>query len=239
VPGDDGANNLRGTDGNDVIDARGGNDVVTANGGDDRITAGVGNDIVNAGSGNDIIVAGVRDGNDLYLGGAGIDTLDMSATSAASIIDLAGFARGAQTGTDILFSIENAVGGAGNDRINGDGAANLLDGGAGDDRIDGERGADTIIGGSGNDLLIGGSGNDTFVFAFGSGVDVIADFGDRAGNQDIILFESGSFADFADLRAAMMQVGADIVIALDAAHQVTLRNVTLSRLDASDVLFGI
>jgi Ca2+-binding RTX toxin-like protein len=128
----------------------------------------------------------------LYAGGDGIDTLDMSATSAASVINLTGLASGAQTGIDVLISIENVVGGTGNDRIEGNGAANLLDGGAGDDRIEGEGGADTII---------GGSGNDTFVFAPGSGVDVIADFGDRAGNQDVILFEGGPFADFADLQA--------------------------------------
>jgi len=137
----------------------------------------------------------------LYAGGDGIDTLDMSATSAASVINLTGLASGAQTGIDVLISIENVAGGTGNDRIEGNGAANLLDGGAGDDRIEGEGGADTIIGGSGNDLLRGGSGNDTFVFAPGSGVDVIADFGDRAGNQDVILFEGGPFADFADLQA--------------------------------------
>ncbi|WP_046866989.1 M10 family metallopeptidase C-terminal domain-containing protein [Microvirga massiliensis] len=239
VLGDDRANNLRGTAGNDVIDARGGNDVVTADAGDDRIIAGAGNDIVDAGPGNDIIVAGIRDGNDLYSGGSGIDTLDMSATSAASVINLAGLASSAQTGIDVLISIENAVGGTGNDRINGNGAANLLDGGAGDDRIEGEGGADTIIGGSGNDLLSGGSGDDTFVFAPGSGIDVIVDFGDRAGNQDVILFEGGLFADFTDLQAAMTQVGADVVIAIDVAHQVTLRKVTLSRLDASDFLFGV
>ena len=61
-------------------------------------------------------------------------------------------------------TIENAFGGAGNDVLTGNAAANRLDGGAGNDRIEGGAGNDILIGGRGSDTLVGGAGADTFVF---------------------------------------------------------------------------
>ncbi|MEH3123700.1 MAG: M10 family metallopeptidase C-terminal domain-containing protein [Sphingomonas phyllosphaerae] len=52
--------------------------------------------------------------------------------------------------------IENAIGGAGNDRIVGNQANNRLEGGAGDD---------LLVGGAGSDVLIGGAGNDVADFS--------------------------------------------------------------------------
>lgn len=57
--------------------------------------------------------------------------------------------------------IENAIGGAGDDLINGNGIGNRLEGGRGNDRIFGADGNDWIDGGTGNDLLDGGNDNDT------------------------------------------------------------------------------
>jgi serralysin len=51
-------------------------------------------------------------------------------------------------------TIENAVGGNGNDALTGNEAANTLSGGLGSDTITGGAGSDTIYGGSGNDLFI-------------------------------------------------------------------------------------
>ena len=51
-------------------------------------------------------------------------------------------------------TIENAVGGAGNDTIIGNDAANILSGGSGDDEITGGAGNDTIDGGAGTDTLV-------------------------------------------------------------------------------------
>ena len=80
-------------------------------------------------------------------------------------------------------TIENAIGGRGNDIIMGNGVGNRLDGGAGNDRIDGGAGSDRIIGGLGADWLIGGTGKDVFEFYWlaeslpnKTGQDVIADF---------------------------------------------------------------
>ena len=50
-------------------------------------------------------------------------------------------------------TIENASGGAGDDRLTGNGAANALDGGAGDDLVEGGAGGDTLRGGAGIDTL--------------------------------------------------------------------------------------
>lgn len=80
-------------------------------------------------------------------------------------------------------TIENAIGGRGNDTIVGNGVGNMLDGGAGNDRIDGGAGSDRIIGGLGADWLIGGTGKDVFEFYWlaeslptKTGQDIIADF---------------------------------------------------------------
>jgi len=145
IVGNDKANNLNGTGANDVIEGRGGSDTV------------------HAGAGNDTILATIGDGNDAYFGGAGIDTLDFSAIGAGVAVSLLGVAAGTQTGLDLLSSIENVIGGKGNDLIGGDGGANLLSGGAGNDTLAGGSGNDTLIGGPGKDSFDGGNGNDLIV----------------------------------------------------------------------------
>jgi microcystin-dependent protein len=135
---------LNGTSGNDFVDAQGGNDIintgagndtilagagrdtVNAGSGNDTITGGAGRDVVNAGSGNDTIIATINDGNDIYNGDTGNDTIDYSAITVALNISLGNQAQSAQTGTDQLNSIENAIGGSGNDNITGNGAANVV-----------------------------------------------------------------------------------------------------------------
>nr|WP_246498791.1 calcium-binding protein [Microvirga soli] len=56
--------------------------------------------------------------------------------------------------------IENANGGAGDDRIQGNSAHNNLTGNDGSDSLNGGTGSDTLDGGSGNDDLQGGAGGD-------------------------------------------------------------------------------
>ncbi len=124
-------------------------------------------DFVQAEGGDDLIVASRNDGIDLYFGGSGSDTVDYSDLTAGVHARLGGYldfdsgaATGAQSGIDALISIENVIGSAGADRIEGDGRANVLDGGPGDD---------ILQGGGGADVLIGGAGADVFVFAAASG----------------------------------------------------------------------
>ena len=87
-------------------------------------------------------------------GGAGSDAISYSDDGAGVTINLAaGTATGAG-GTTTFTSIENAIGGGGNDTITGNGGANTLIGDAGNDTLDGGAGADTLIGGTGNDTYV-------------------------------------------------------------------------------------
>jgi Ca2+-binding RTX toxin-like protein len=125
----------------------------------------------------------------------------------------------------------SAVSGTGNGLANviaGSAAANTLNGGAGNDRV---------IGNDGSDTLTGGTGIDTFVFTPGFGRDMVTDFRASGLSNDHIEFSTSVFSDFAAVNAAMRQVGSDVVITLDAANSVTLKNVTFSSLDSGDFFF--
>lgn len=101
----------------------------------------------------------------------GSDTLDLSGWSDPSRIDLAPgtYSSGNAMTNNIAIAysttIEDAVGGGGNDVIAGNDVANRLVGGAGDDQLGGGAGDDLLDGGTGNDALDGGAGTDTAVFA--------------------------------------------------------------------------
>jgi Ca2+-binding RTX toxin-like protein len=117
--------------------------VISGGAGNDHITGLVGNDIGLGGNGNDTFVATSGDGADFYADGGGADTLDMSAITVASTINLSsGSASSSQTGSDFLSSIERAIGGSGNDQITGSSAANVLQGGGGNDTINAGGGAE-------------------------------------------------------------------------------------------------
>jgi len=60
-------------------------------------------------------------------------------------------------------TIENAVGGSGNDSLLGNSVDNVLTGNAGNDILGGGAGNDTLNGGVGNDTMLGGIGNDIYV----------------------------------------------------------------------------
>jgi hypothetical protein len=153
-----------------------------------RINGGAGNDTLTGGAGNDLLIGGA--GNDTYrfdtdnaLGsdiidesGGGVDTLDFSATTNRAVsVNLGNkAAQVVNAGLTLTLlddnSIENATGGALNDRLTGNGLNNSLVGGAGNDTIEGVGGNDTLIGGAGNDTLDGGAGTDTL--DGGAGTDV-------------------------------------------------------------------
>jgi hypothetical protein len=83
----------------------------------------------------------------------------------------------------------------------------------------------------------GGTGNDAFVFFEGFGNDTIVAFGDAGSNQDEIVFDSLVFASFAEVQAAMQQVGANTIIADGAGNSVTLSNVAMANIGADDFRF--
>ncbi len=61
-----------------------GSDQIFAGAGNDVIEGGAGDDRVWGDDGDDTVIATANDGNDVYYGDAGIDTLDYAASSATS-----------------------------------------------------------------------------------------------------------------------------------------------------------
>lgn len=162
----------------------------------------------------------------------GNDTLDVSGFATASVVDLQGWdgqgnnyhfsSVGTYHGTRATnnlaiaygVTIENALGGNGNDTLTGNAASNTLDGGAGND---------ILTGLGGNDTLRGGAGADTYVFQANWGRDVIDD--NTAG--DSLRFDN------AGLIAATRQ-GRDLTLG-QGSNSVFIRNFYNSA-DGSDHL---
>lgn len=130
-----------------------------------------GRDFLSATSSSDKVVFSVWDAG-------GKDTLDFSGftqnqkinLNEASFSDVGGLVGNVSIAKGV--TVENAIGGSGNDLLIGNRASNELKGGAGND---------ILYGAGGADKLWGGSGSDTFVFAASSdskpgAVDQILDF---------------------------------------------------------------
>ena len=128
----------RGGSGDDTITGNKENNKLFGGIGNDHIYSGDGDDYVDAGDGNDLIVGGDGKGDDIYLGGAGIDTVKYSSSLNHPItVNLrTGIAVGEEIGHDTLESIENVIAGQVNDVIIGS-----ID----DNRIDGLAGTDTVV----------------------------------------------------------------------------------------------
>ena len=83
-------------------------------------------------------------------------------------------------------SIENAIGGSGNDIITGTSNDNKLSGGAGNDSVIAGSGNDTLTTGLGIDTLDGGQGDDVYSIISNTGTESIVD----AGGTDTLSFSS-------------------------------------------------
>lgn len=244
-----GKDTLLGGEGNDTLGAgnradllRGdsGFDLLLGSNGDDRVFGGADDDTLFGGNGRDTLSG--EAGADRIVGGADADTV--SYANAASKVWARLWAGDGLDGDalgDTLIEIENLIGSAFNDKLIGEAGANRISGGGGGDMILGLDGADQLFGGDGDDMLTGGAGDDAFhFFASESGSDVVADFAAGAATDDVIrLHGFGAALDsLAEIMAASAQVGADVVINLGGGDTITLQNVTLAALDASDFLFG-
>ena len=102
----------------------------------------------------------VDTGRDTFDGGAGSDTANYSAYSAALTVTLNGATAATVTGSgsttatsDTIVNVENFTGGAGNDTIVGDSNNNSIAGGGGNDTFIAtvDTGRDTFDGGAGSD----------------------------------------------------------------------------------------
>ena len=127
----------------DDLRGGGGDDMVFAGSGADRVFGEAGRDALDGGPGDDLLDGG--EGADQIFGGAGADTVSYLDAPRAVLINLHGQAAADGIDTDMLSSIENAIGSAFNDTIIGDAGANVLDGGReGSDQIFGAGGLDTV-----------------------------------------------------------------------------------------------
>ncbi|MGE0664582.1 MAG: calcium-binding protein, partial [Hyphomonadaceae bacterium] len=117
--------------------------------------------VLNGGAGNDTLVGGA--GNDTLIGGDHFDTVDYSGAGGGVEANLGtGMANNdGQGGFDILTQLENIIGTASADLLDGAGDANTLTGNGGNDRLRGAGGNDLLIGGAGIDTLEGGADLDT------------------------------------------------------------------------------
>jgi serralysin len=172
-------------------------------------------------------------GADRLDGGADLDTASYQNAKALEgvLIDLA---RGTGTGGDAqgdrLIGIENVTGSILDDTLRGGAGENILSGSDGNDALDGR---------GGFDLLRGGNGSDAFVFATGYGHDTIEDFVVSGDMQDAInLAGLVGVENFRDLKKSHMQaVGDDVVITGDKGDTLTIMDVTMKELTASDFIF--
>ncbi|MBB5206399.1 Ca2+-binding RTX toxin-like protein [Inhella inkyongensis] len=184
-------------------------------------------------------------GNDTHVWGerwlqdsGGIDILDASAQSQGVSINLtpgSWIYRGSQA-TSILADqqafigfgtqIEDAFGGAGDDRLVGNALANVLDGGAGadslsggagDDLLRGGEGADQLEGGAGADTLDGGQGADVYRWSAASENDVVRDLGSGADQDVLRLLSVASFEGL-----SFSSRGNDVVLVLPGGKQLVL-----------------
>jgi len=80
--------------------------------------------------------------------------------------------------------------------------------------------------------------SDTFEFSDAFGCETIDKFvAGRSSTHDFLLFAADDFGSFAAVKAAMTQVGADVVIKRDSLDEIVLNGVSMSRLVAADFKF--
>jgi Ca2+-binding RTX toxin-like protein len=158
-----GVENVFGGAGDDTLIGDAGANWLAGGEGDDTLVGGGGNDYLEGGEGNDMFPQGASsDGADTIVGGEGIDTVWYGDRTAAVVVSLDGLANdgAAGEGDNVGTDVENVKGGAGNDTLTGNDAANRLMGGAGNDTLRGLGGNDVLLGEDGNDKLYGGPGAD-------------------------------------------------------------------------------
>jgi Ca2+-binding RTX toxin-like protein len=164
-----GDDSMQGASGNDVLNGGPGNDVFLTN------HLETGNDTKNGGDGNDRIIGHRDPGNDVYIGGAGVDLLDFRGATAGVTVRLDGVANDGPAGEadNAATDLENLKGTSGNDTLVGDSGRNLIEGFAGNDTLRGGSpppsrtgtrisflGDDTLDGGIGSDVMQGEGGDD-------------------------------------------------------------------------------
>jgi Ca2+-binding RTX toxin-like protein len=192
------ANVITGNSGNNLLAGLGGADTLTGGGGIDTATYAVSPAGVNVslatgtGSGGDAegdVLSGIANltgsnfndtlegdgGNNVLVGGNGIDTLSYAHAAGGVNVSLA-LTTAQNTGgagVDTVSQFENLTGSAFADTLTGSSGANVLTGGAGDDSLVGGAGSDTMVGGTGDDTYSVDSTGDVIVENPGEGTDLV------------------------------------------------------------------
>ncbi|KYG21639.1 hypothetical protein SE92_16370 [Bradyrhizobium sp. AT1] len=168
-------------------------------------------------------------GSDIVTGNGNTQIQFGNATGGVSVNLTAGTVDGdGSVGHDtITGGVFNVAGSNFNDTIIGSAGNDILSGNVGNDILDGR---------AGNDSLNGGAGTDTFVYATGGGFDFVQDF--VHGQDKIDLTGVYGIYSLADLQSHAVQSGSNTIITFSPSEGLTLQNVTLSSLTASDFLFG-
>lgn len=167
------------------------------------------------------------DGNATLSGGLGDDTYVVW-YAGNSVRELAG--QGIDTAVSRVqaYRLPDNVENLSILRADASGTGNALD-----NIIIGSSGTQILNGNAGNDILTGGADNDVFIFERGAGRDLITDF--RPG-EDQLTIGAGftQFLSFSAVRAAMQQVGADVVLTLGVGDSVVLRGRQVADFTAQD-----
>jgi len=114
-------------------------------------------------------------GNNVLIGGTGIDTLSYAHAASGVTVSLA-LASAQNTGgagVDTVTLFENLTGSAFADTLTGSSAGNVLTGGTGDDSLVGGGGADTMAGGTGDDAYSVDTVSDVVTENPGEGTDLV------------------------------------------------------------------
>ena len=152
------------------------------------------------------------------------------ATAGVTVDLAAGTATGnASVGTDTFTGVS---------QVRGSNFADIITGNEFNNVLDGLGGNDIITGGQGNDTLTGGADADTFVFEDGFGFDTVTDFQQGQADEIDLTGVSGVY-DFETLETLATQDGANTVIDFGGGNVLTLNNVTLANLTASDFTFSV
>jgi Ca2+-binding RTX toxin-like protein len=250
-----------------------GDDLLTGNSLANTLVGNAGNNTLIGLAGDDFLIGGV--GDDLYVFDAdtalGTDTISEGANSGTDTIDFSQTSTGVSLNLslvttqtvnvnhnlfmNVFSTIENLVGGSGNDTLTGSFLANTLTGNAGNDTLNGEAGSDQLVGGFGDDTYVFGAvtsetEDDVITESSGQGIDtlnfsaltssVTINISDSSNNQTVHSGRRIKLSSGLGIDNVIGGSGSDTLTGNSLANTITGNggNDTISGGPGSDVLIG-